>query len=173
MSEIHDAINEGRIRNGVPWICWSNEMAQLAQSQAEYCAQIGRLVHSCRYAFRGGENLMQGHWKSSPWDVVNCWMRSKAGHREYLLSPEVKRAGVGVAYANGQIFVAWAFSDEPSSLYDCPRELCPHFFVKAGLLGRRVERCNAGRGSHKPWRRPAHENYPPTSHPPLTPLDFI
>jgi hypothetical protein len=145
MSEIHDLINDVRMQNGIPWICWSNNMAHLAESQAEYCARIGRLVHSSRFAFWGGENLMQGHWRSSPWDVVNCWMNSKAGHREYLLSPRVKKAGVGVAYANGQIYVAWAFSDKPPSFADCPRELCPHFFVGANRRGKRVERCNAER----------------------------
>jgi len=120
MSEIHDAINEVRMREGVSWICWSNEMVRLAQDQANYCAKVGRLVHSDRPAFWGGEDLMQGHWKSSPWDVVNCWICSRR-HQEYLLSPVVKKAGVGVAYARGQMYVAWAFSDKPPSLGDCPR----------------------------------------------------
>ena len=96
-------------------------MARLAQSQANYCAKVGRLVHSNRFAFQGGENLAQGGNNFTPKAIVNCWLRSKAGHREYLLSPRVTKAGVGIAKRNGKTFVAWAFSDAPPSYPDCPR----------------------------------------------------
>jgi hypothetical protein len=95
-------------------------MARLAQSQANYCAKVGRLVHSNRFAFQGGENLAQGGNKFSPRDIVNCWLKSKAGHREYILSPRVTKSGVGIARRNGKTFVAWAFSDAPPSYPDCP-----------------------------------------------------
>ena len=95
-------------------------MARLAQSQADYCAKVGRMVHSNRYAFQGGENLCGGKGTFSPRTIVNTWLKSKAGHREYLLSPRVTKAGVGIAKRNGKMFVAWAFSDEPPSYPDCP-----------------------------------------------------
>ena len=95
-------------------------MASLAQSQANYCARIGHMVHSDRYAFQGGENLCGGRGKFSPRTTVNSWLRSKAGHREYLLSPEVKKAGVGTARQNGKMFVAWAFSSSRCTHPDCP-----------------------------------------------------
>jgi hypothetical protein len=149
MSEIHDIINKVRIQHGVPWICWSNDMALLAQSQADYCAKVDRLVHSDRPAFWGGENLFQGHRRSSPWDVVNCWMHSHAGHREYLLSPSVQSAGVGIAYAGEWMYVAWAFSNQYPSLSDCPRELCPFFVKTTNWRGKYVEKCNAKRAVSK------------------------
>jgi hypothetical protein len=95
-------------------------MAAFAQSQADYCARVGRLVHSHRHAFQGGENLAEGGSDFGARDVVDCWLRSKAGHREYLLSPRVTKAGVGVARRNGKTFVAWAFSDAQPAYPDCP-----------------------------------------------------
>jgi hypothetical protein len=95
-------------------------MARLAQSQANYCAKAGRLVHSTRYAYQGGENLAQGSGHFGARAIVNCWLRSKAGHREYMLSSKVTKAGVRIAKAHGKTFVAWAFSDQPPSYPDCP-----------------------------------------------------
>ena len=94
-------------------------MARLAQSQANYCARVRRLVHSDRYAFRGGENLWGGSGNPNPMGAVRGWLHSKAGHREYLLSPRITKAGVGIAKRNGFTCVAFAFSDAPPSYPDC------------------------------------------------------
>jgi len=95
-------------------------MARLAQSQAEYCARVGKLVHSNKFAFQGGENLAQGGSNFTPRAIVDCWLRSKAGHREYLLSHRVTKSGIGIAKSRGKTFVAWAFSDKRASYPDCP-----------------------------------------------------
>jgi len=120
MSKVHDLINKERAKRHLPHIYWSKEMARLAQSQADYCAQKGRMIHSHRYAFQGGENLAQGGPHFPPHTIVSCWMHSKAGHREYLLSSMAKKAGVGIAKRHGKTFVAWAFSSSPCSYPDCP-----------------------------------------------------
>ena len=120
MSNVHDLINKERKRRHLPHVYWSKEIARLAQSQANYCAKVGRMVHSNRYAFQGGENLCGGKGNFSPQTIVNTWLRSKAGHREYLLSPRVTKAGVGTAKRNGKMFVAWAFSSSPCTYPDCP-----------------------------------------------------
>jgi len=119
-NNVHDIVKGERKKRGMPIFYWSREMARLAQSQADYCARIGRMVHSSRYAFQGGENLAQGGGNFTPRAIVNCWLGSKAGHREYLLSPRVRKAGVGIAKRNGKTFAAWAFSDAPPSYPDCP-----------------------------------------------------
>ncbi len=95
-------------------------MTRLAQSQANYCAKVGHMVHSNRFAFQGGENLAEGGKRFPTKAVVNCWLNSHQGHREYLLSPRVEKAGVGIAKGHGKTFVAWAFSDSPPSYPDCP-----------------------------------------------------
>lgn len=119
-NNVYDIIKEERRKRKLPGIYWSRDMAKLAQSQANYCAKIGRMVHSDRYAFRGGENLAQGGNNFSPGAIVSCWMHSKAGHREYLLSPRLTKAGIGIARKNGKTFAAFAFSDQPPSHPDCP-----------------------------------------------------
>ncbi len=120
MSKTHDLINKERRRRRLPHTYWSREMARLAQSQANYCAKVGHMVHSNRYAFQGGENLAQGGGHFSPQAIVSCWMHSKKGHREYLLSSRVTKSGIGIARRNGKTFAAWAFSDSPPTYPDCP-----------------------------------------------------
>lgn len=120
MSKVHDLINYERKKRGISTVYWSREMARLAQSQANYCARVGRLVHSKRFAFEGGENLAEGPSNFTPRAIVDCWLGSKAGHRENLLSPRARKAGVGIAKSKGKTYVAWAFSDQPPSYPDCP-----------------------------------------------------
>jgi hypothetical protein len=95
-------------------------MYRLAKEQANYCAKVGRLVHSDRFAFRGGENLCGGKGNFSPKTIVKTWMRSKAGHREYLLSPQVRKAAVAIATSKHGTFATWSFSDQPPDPHDCP-----------------------------------------------------
>jgi len=113
--QVHKLINKERKKRHLPHIYWNNKSAELATSQAKYCARVDRLVHSNRYAFQNGENLAQGDKHFSPRAIVACWMHSKAGHREYLLSPRVKQAGVGIAKSKGKTYVAWAFIDKPKT----------------------------------------------------------
>jgi hypothetical protein len=120
MSKVHDLINQERKKRGIHTVYWSREMARLAQSQANYCARVGRLIHSHRFAFQGGENLAEGGGNFPPRAIVNCWLRSKAGHREYLLSSMVRKAGIGISKSKGKTYVAWAFSDVPPTYPDCP-----------------------------------------------------
>jgi hypothetical protein len=75
--------------------------------------------HSRRYAFKGGENLLEGTGYSSPRSIVNTWLKSPE-HRRNLLSPRARKAGVGISKSKGKMFVAWAFSDEPPTYPDCP-----------------------------------------------------
>jgi len=120
MSNVHALINKERRQRHLPHVYWSKEMARLAQSQANYCAKEGHLVHSNRFAFKGGENLAQGGNRFSAKAIVNCWLGSHQGHREYLLSSKVTKAGIGISKRHGKTFVAWAFSDAPPTYPDCP-----------------------------------------------------
>ena len=120
MSKVHDLINQERKKRGTHTVYWSREMARLAQSQANYCAKVGRLIHSKRFAFEGGENLAKGKGNFSPRTIVNTWLKSTKGHREYLLSPRVKKGGVGISKSKGWTYAAWAFSDKPPTYPDCP-----------------------------------------------------
>jgi hypothetical protein len=113
---VHHLINRIRRKRGLRGAKWSRKMAHLAQSQAKYCARVGKLVHSDRPALKGGENLCGGSGNMSARTIVKCWMTSKAGHREWLLDSRVKLAGVGIVKSKHGTYAAWAFSDQPLSL---------------------------------------------------------
>ena len=130
VGEVHHLINEERRKRGLPHVYRSKEMYRLAKDQANYCAKVGRLVHSDRFAFRGGENLCGGKGNFSPKTIVKTWMRSKAGHREYLLSPRVRKAAVAISTSKRGTYAAWAFSDQPPDSHDCPYYKTPHLKFK-------------------------------------------
>lgn len=109
---VHRLINKERRRRGIPAVRWNSELHFLARDQANYCAKIGRLEHSRRYAFQGGENLCGGSGNMSPRTIVNTWLRSRQGHREYILSPNVKYAAVAISRSRRGTYCAWAFGDE-------------------------------------------------------------
>lgn len=115
---VHRLINEERKRRGLPWVRWSPEMYRLAKDQANKMAKEGRLFHSPRFALRGGENVWGGkyHYRNDlqlAKDIVNSWMKSHAGHREWLLDPSVKTAGTAISTSRHGTYAAWAFSDQP------------------------------------------------------------
>jgi len=131
--EVHNLINKERHKRGLPHVYWSREMYRLAKDQANYCAKVGRLVHSKRFAFQGGENLCGGRGKFSPKTIVGTWMRSKAGHREYLLSPRVRKAAVAIATSKRGNYAAWAFSDKSPDPHDCPYYKTPRPKFKTSI----------------------------------------
>ena len=114
---IQKVINEERRRRGLRYVEWNKEMAHLAYNQATYCSSVGYLVHSNRFAFEGGENLLFiPNQMATPKKAVNVWMHSKKGHRELLLSPKAKSAGIGISKGkyegNTGFYIAWAFTSE-------------------------------------------------------------
>lgn len=116
----HRLINKERHKRGLQHVYWSKEMYRLAKSQASYCAKVGKLIHSNRFAFEGGENLCGGKGNFSPETIVKTWMRSKAGHRENLLSPRARKAAVAIATSKRGTYAAWSFSAHTPDHKDCP-----------------------------------------------------
>jgi uncharacterized protein YkwD len=112
-SIVHKLINEERKKRGISPVRWNQRLYYLAKDQAKYCAKVGRLVHSNRFAFQGGENLFAGSGNITPRLIVNTWLKSRAGHREYLLSPRVKSAAVAISKSRHGTYCAWSFSDRP------------------------------------------------------------
>jgi hypothetical protein len=109
---VHRLINLARKKRGLSRLRLSRNMAHLAKNQARYCAKVRTLVHSNRPALKGGENLCGGKGNMSPRAIVKCWMTSKEGHREWLLDPRVKVAGVGIVKSKHGTYAAWSFSDQ-------------------------------------------------------------
>ena len=110
---VHRLINGERKKRGIPPVRWNQDLYYLAKQQANYCAKVGRLVHSNRFAFDGGENLCGCKGNMTPRAIVKTWLKSKAGHREYLLSPQVKSAAVAISKSRHGTYCAWSFSAKP------------------------------------------------------------
>jgi hypothetical protein len=124
-NNVHDIVNEERRKRRLSHVYWSREMARLAKSQANYCARVNRLVHSKDIPAPGGENIAQGGPNFTPRQIVDCWLQSRAGHRENLLNPAATKAGVGIAHSNRKTFVAWTYSCVSPTFPDCPHYRSP------------------------------------------------
>ena len=112
-------INAERKRRKLSTVRWSREMYAKAKEQADTMSSAGRLIHSHRYALKGGENCWGGKGyfaKSSEQlarDMVGGWMSSPR-HRAWLLDGRVKSAAVAISISRHGTFAAWAFSDSIS-----------------------------------------------------------
>ena len=56
-----------------------------------------------------GENLLRCTSGYAPSKLVEVWMNS-ASHKNHILSPNFSKAGVGICYANGQMYVVNLFA---------------------------------------------------------------
>lgn len=105
-SELEDAlmveINSARARQGLRKI-WNFDVCtdQLAEQWGSRIARTGKFVHrdqnevirKCNNSW-AGETLVRGTGLS-PRDMVELWLDSP-GHREILLNPRARRAGVAI-----------------------------------------------------------------------------
>lgn len=84
-------------------------MYKLAKSHAINMAKDGRVFHTSRYAFEGGECVTGGRGSRKPHDILLSWLKSP-GHRQFLMDIRVKLAAVGIAYSRKGTYAAWSFS---------------------------------------------------------------
>lgn len=107
-----DILNEKRKENGLPPVEWSDDMSKIARLHSENMAKFkffshvgldGKMVND-RADQLGvsrwraiGENIAYNHGYENPVEFAcQRWMQSQA-HRENILNPRWKEAGVGVA----------------------------------------------------------------------------
>jgi uncharacterized protein YkwD len=111
-----DEINTYRKEYEQKPIVLDEDLCHLSQVWAEQLALEDRRYHRphlidyCKkfgYKFMS-ENLHQTSADISATEVVDSWMRSKKGHRENLLYPELARMGIGWAKSkSGNLYVVW------------------------------------------------------------------
>jgi uncharacterized protein YkwD len=109
--------NVSRAQNGLPPLAWNGQLGCLAVSWSQYLAStngffhrdLGSVIRSPGYGgYRTlGENILRGPASMSAWDMHVAWMNSP-DHRANILSPAYSSVGIGLAYANGQV---WATED--------------------------------------------------------------
>jgi uncharacterized protein YkwD len=117
---VHVLINSERRRRGLQPVYWSRGCTSYAQSSADSCAKLGKLIHARLLGWDGGENLAFRKGNFAPRAIVSCWMHSKTGHRENLLNSQATRGGVAVTRSGNGMYVAWIFSRTPPQYPDCP-----------------------------------------------------
>ena len=111
-SEVLRLINVERRRRSLRQVRWDSNISQLEQAQAKHCARVNRATHSDMHAGLEGENLAQVGLSGSAKTIVDCWMRSRTGHRECLLNPKAGSAGVGISRNKHWIFATYAFEGD-------------------------------------------------------------
>ncbi|CAA6605485.1 Allergen V5/Tpx-1 family protein [Rhodospirillaceae bacterium LM-1] len=110
------AVNEVRRDHGLPSLRLDSQLGRAAQDFARELADWGQLSHKGPngsnldqrlvrqgYAYRlAAENLASG--MIGPRQTVDLWLESP-GHRENMLRPELREAGIGVSRASdGQAY---------------------------------------------------------------------
>jgi uncharacterized protein YkwD len=111
------ALNADRAANGLPGLAPSGQLTCLAQSWSQHMAatnsfghqNLGAILASPGYQNFNtlGENILQGPASISASDMNTAWVNSPE-HRANILSGAYRWVGIGVGYANGQV---WATED--------------------------------------------------------------
>lgn len=106
-----DAVRGDRARNGVRTVAVDGSAQAKAQAHAETLARSGALYHSNLRLGRGecskGENVGMG---GSIGEIEGLFMQSSR-HRNNILNRSFDHVGIGVARANGRVWVVQVFVD--------------------------------------------------------------
>lgn len=110
--------NASRAQNGLPPLVWNGQLGCLAGAWSQYLAgsnnfyhrDLGSVINSPGYGgyHTLGENILKGPASMSAADMHIAWMNSP-DHRANILSPSYTSMGIGLAYANGQVWATENF----------------------------------------------------------------
>jgi len=100
-------VNSERSTRKIASVTWDSELHRLASEHSQEMAARGELFHSSMdkpYA----ENCWggTGYWGASA--IVDSWMGSDK-HRTWLLCPNLKRIGIGIAISDKGMYASWTF----------------------------------------------------------------
>lgn len=105
--EVLTLVNLERSSRKIASLTWDGELHRIASGHSQEMATRGELFHSPidePYA----ENCWggSGYWDAST--IVGSWMGSEK-HRTWLLCPNLKRIGVGIAISDKGVYASWTF----------------------------------------------------------------
>ena len=110
--------NNSRATYGLPPLVWNGQLGCLATAWSQYLASTNNFFHRdlnsviTSPGYRGyhtlGENILRGPASMSGPDMHNAWMNSP-DHRANILSGAYSSVGIGLAYANGQVWATENF----------------------------------------------------------------
>lgn len=117
-SAIFNLVNESRAADSLPTLVPNGQLTCLAQSWSQYLASTGQFFErnlSATLASPGyggyhtlGENILRGPYTLSASDMHTAWMNSPP-HRANILSPTFTSLGIGISYANGEVYATEDF----------------------------------------------------------------
>ncbi len=117
-SAIFNLVNESRAADSLPALVPNGQLTCLAQSWSQYLASTGQFFErnlSATLASPGyggyhtlGENILRGPYTLSASDMHTAWMNSPP-HRANILSPAFTSLGIGISYANGEVYATEDF----------------------------------------------------------------
>ena len=102
-------VNKIRAERGSGELVWDNTLYQYSIAHSKKMAERHELFHT-QVGMAWAENAWGGEGSQS-WGaeiIVNSWMNSPK-HRTWLLSPNLKRIAVGIAYSNNGMYASWTF----------------------------------------------------------------
>ncbi len=112
------SVNFDRAVNGLPGLAPSGQLTCLAQGWSLHMAytntfghqNLGAVLASPGYQNFNtlGENILEGPASLNADQMNAAWMNSPE-HRANILSPSYRWIGIGVAYANGQVYATEEF----------------------------------------------------------------
>jgi uncharacterized protein YkwD len=110
-------VNVSRAQAVLPGLAPNGQLTCLAQSWSAHMGAANGIAHQDLYAILHnpsygpfhtlGENVLTGPWYLSAADIHTAWMNFPL-HRANILSGSFSPVGIGLAYANGQV---WATED--------------------------------------------------------------
>jgi len=110
-------VNASRAQAGLPGLAANGQLTCLAQGWSGYMASTNSFEHRNLAAVLAspgyggyhtlGENILEGPASITAGDMHTAWMNSPE-HRANILSPSFTSVGIGLAWANGQV---WATED--------------------------------------------------------------
>ena len=114
---IFNDVNVSRAQNGLPGLAPNGQLTCLAQGWSAYMAATNNFAHRDLAAVLAspsyggyhtlGENILEGPEGMTADQMHTAWMNSP-DHRANILSGAYSSLGIGLAYANGQV---WATED--------------------------------------------------------------
>jgi S1-C subfamily serine protease len=105
--EVLTLVNAERSSRNIASLAWDNELHRIASEHSQEMATRGELFHSSKdkpYA----ENCWggSGYWDAST--IVDSWLGSDK-HRTWLLCPNLKHIGIGIAISDNGMYASWTF----------------------------------------------------------------
>jgi len=91
--QIISLVNEQRVASGCPALTLDGSMTAFAQSQSDWMANGGGLVHSRLGEPIFAENLSQGY--TVPQEIVDAWLDSSA-HKENIFNCSYTETGAAI-----------------------------------------------------------------------------